>query len=644
MTTDIRKRAILRQLERELGQIGLNFFSGYIAEAYTQKLQWPQAYRVYNEMRRRDPTIRSLLNAIRLMANDVEWKVEPWDDTPQAKQIAEFVESQLWHMDPPIDDILDDALTALAFGWAWFEQVYTRTAEGRIGWEKIAFRRQSTWYSWEFDEHGNLLGLHQSAPPNYDVVFLPAEKSFHFVPERDGGNPEGFSILESAYEPWYFVKNLQIVNGIGWQRTFVGLPVFQVDEVATSDEIDLADEIGKGLVVNEHQYVRVPSTIQFRLETINNSNAATLLDTIQEYRRLILSLVMADFIMLGSGQTGSWALGRDKSTLFLMAVNGWLDRFATQFTKQCIKPLVAYNGWNTEELPWLSHSQIIKPNMNELGQFVRQVADYINWGDEDIVWLRQQAGLPEVGGSKTAEAAEFAEANLDPGADTLRRELEDLIAGVARRFLRELKARVLETVQALGGLLPDEFWQKAKEEFRARMLMAAGRAIQDMLQWTVNDAQARFAIGVDWTLVNAAALEWAREYTIVLSDQIIQTTTSATHQAIQNWIESGAPLPELAKALEPIYGQSRAKLIATTEVTRIFAEANKRLWNELGVVKKARWNTAHDERVCPICAPLHGKTVELDGGKWRVKVGGQWKEIEAPPAHPNCRCWLTPVV
>jgi hypothetical protein len=44
------------------------------------------------------------------------------------------------------------------------------------------------------------------------------------------------------------------------------------------------------------------------------------------------------------------------------------------------------------------------------------------------------------------------------------------------------------------------------------------------------------------------------------------------------------------------------------------------------------WMTEEDERVCPICAPLHGlsimqlPTVELQDG---------------PPAHPRCRCWLT---
>jgi hypothetical protein len=38
-----------------------------------------------------------------------------------------------------------------------------------------------------------------------------------------------------------------------------------------------------------------------------------------------------------------------------------------------------------------------------------------------------------------------------------------------------------------------------------------------------------------------------------------------------------------------------------------------------------RWETASDEKVCPICGPYAGRT-------WRATDGPQ------PPLHPNCRC------
>lgn len=38
-----------------------------------------------------------------------------------------------------------------------------------------------------------------------------------------------------------------------------------------------------------------------------------------------------------------------------------------------------------------------------------------------------------------------------------------------------------------------------------------------------------------------------------------------------------------------------------------------------------RWETASDERVCPVCGPFAGRV-------WRADDGPQ------PPLHPNCRC------
>ncbi|MCG8423689.1 MAG: phage head morphogenesis protein [Proteobacteria bacterium] len=47
-----------------------------------------------------------------------------------------------------------------------------------------------------------------------------------------------------------------------------------------------------------------------------------------------------------------------------------------------------------------------------------------------------------------------------------------------------------------------------------------------------------------------------------------------------------------------------------------------------------RWDAAADRRTCDVCGPLDGKTAAMEG----VFPGG----FRRPPAHPNCRCTLTP--
>ena len=64
---------------------------------------------------------------------------------------------------------------------------------------------------------------------------------------------------------------------------------------------------------------------------------------------------------------------------------------------------------------------------------------------------------------------------------------------------------------------------------------------------------------------------------------------------------------------------------------------------ESGVIKVSvvkKWYTAVDERVCPICSPLHGQIVGLKE-TWvseNEKTGKETKSGENPPIHAMCRC------
>ena len=54
------------------------------------------------------------------------------------------------------------------------------------------------------------------------------------------------------------------------------------------------------------------------------------------------------------------------------------------------------------------------------------------------------------------------------------------------------------------------------------------------------------------------------------------------------------------------------------------------------------WCTADDERVCPICGGLEGKTLEMDADfNFYTKLAASNPGIkQTPPAHPSCRCTL----
>lgn len=142
-------------------------------------------------------------------------------------------------------------------------------------------------------------------------------------------------------------------------------------------------------------------------------------------------------------------------------------------------------------------------------------------------------------------------------------------------------------------------------------------------------------IGFDYTLVNVAARQWADRNVGELISGINNTTKRSVQTAVSQWIQNGESLRQLERELRPTFGKQRAELIASTEVTKAFAEGNRLAFADSGVVQKIEWRAAADERVCPICGPLHGKRGDLNNGL---------KGMGFPPAHPRCRCWIVPVV
>ena len=113
--------------------------------------------------------------------------------------------------------------------------------------------------------------------------------------------------------------------------------------------------------------------------------------------------------------------------------------------------------------------------------------------------------------------------------------------------------------------------------------------------------------------VNARALVTARNYVTEWLQQLDQTSERAVRDALETFItQPGATVGDMVDILQPVFGDTRAWRIAVTETTRVYSLANdlyademQNQYPEMQVVKQ--WWTNSDDRVCPICGPLHGK-------------------------------------
>lgn len=151
------------------------------------------------------------------------------------------------------------------------------------------------------------------------------------------------------------------------------------------------------------------------------------------------------------------------------------------------------------------------------------------------------------------------------------------------------------------------------------------------------DAAASVGVIVDFDAVHAEALQVARTTSSLWWGKMAETTREALRQALITWQETGVVTPgqqrrglsTLIESLEPMFGQARARRIAVTETTRLFAEGNRLASRDDDSVGGEQWQTAGDELVCVVCGPRDNKI-------WPKDIGPDC------PAHVGCRCVYAP--
>jgi SPP1 gp7 family putative phage head morphogenesis protein len=107
--------------------------------------------------------------------------------------------------------------------------------------------------------------------------------------------------------------------------------------------------------------------------------------------------------------------------------------------------------------------------------------------------------------------------------------------------------------------------------------------------------------------------------------------------------ETATLIADRFKTINP----NRAALIARNELANAANAVGYEVFKRNGVTE-VRWVTVMDDRVCPICSPLHNQVVGIDNnftGKQSTDLGTKIVfEGERPPAHVNCRCYLEEVI
>ena len=203
---------------------------------------------------------------------------------------------------------------------------------------------------------------------------------------------------------------------------------------------------------------------------------------------------------------------------------------------------------------------------------------------------------------------------------------------------RELKGRT-DAIDDDIAVVKASLAQGAFSKPNLRAVVApVGRRTADWQKEQLN-RQLRAAVGVEVPLSDPRLADRITAFTdanVALITSIPEESLGQVQKLVLQAIGEGARFEDLAADIERRFdvAESRAALIARDQVGKFYGSLNEARQKDLGLTHFI-WRVAHDERLCPICAPLDGK---------RFSWANPPPDGAPGEVHPNCRCNADPDV
>lgn len=351
----------LKAPTKELGSATGNMFGSYLGhtggsywmvdEEETPELRWPLSIRVFDQMRRQDAQVASVLRAVTLPVRRTTWRLDPGGARPEvAAQIAADMGLPLvgggdvalgrtrgrfsWQQH------LHLALLMLAYGHMYFEQTYWIDDQGFAHLRKLGPRMPRTITQVNVAADGGLESIEQFGATKP----IPVSQLVAYVHDREGGNWLGTSLLRPAYKHWLIKDRLLRVQAQTVERNGMGVPLY------TGADGEQSLTVGRDLAASWRSGDNSGAAVPFGATLELKGVQGRLPDAdvpIRYHDEQIARAVLAHFLNLGT-QTGSWALGSTFADFFTLSLQGIGLEIADTATQHVVEDLVDLN-WGPDE-------------------------------------------------------------------------------------------------------------------------------------------------------------------------------------------------------------------------------------------------------------------------------------------------------
>jgi hypothetical protein len=426
----------IRHLDTELGStfgLGDRLF-GSFADDDIVSLAWNLETRDFAEMLAEDGNARKIERVLTLPVRGAP--VHIVGTGPAADLVR-------GNVGPILGQLVEQCCGAVAFRRAFFEKVWTTDADGRIVYDKLAWRPPASCAP-RFDRKtGEQQGFQQritdagwwayTQRPGEDIpgqVTIPRHKAFVYTHGRWREPVKGVSDLEVAYNAYRKKKKLKFL----WAQFLENqsLPKTAVFGRDAADAQRNATELAKGRASAIIPMVRQADAAEpFAIIESSGRGAAQFVEAIRYFDWEQTNSVLAGFTELASSQqtTGSYALSADQSEFFLASEQALADEIADQIMEQVFTPLVVLNFGPDTEVPSL-----------RIGPIGRQQTDRALALLETIVGASKPMVPLQFVGFLLNQVSEALGLDVSQVADVVERWGDDMQAQLESAFAAQIAA------------------------------------------------------------------------------------------------------------------------------------------------------------------------------------------------------------
>ncbi len=431
-TVDISRTLNLEEKPKpfeQMGTPGTAVFGGYILEnEKDDSLQGRQKFTTYSDILANTAIVAAGVRFFVNLVAKAGWKVEPKDDSAEAKKLAELVDDILHDMNTPWHRIVRRAAMFRFYGFSIQEWTAKRRDDGTIGFLDIEPRPQLTIEQWDTDMHGNVHGCVQRSPQDGYYHYLPRAKIVYLCDDSLHDSPEGLGLFRHIAKTARALERLELLESWGYETDLRGIPIARaplskIEQLVNEKKLTVqqaaalrapfeafidkhAKNPSLGMLMDSAVYrsdgeLKTPSgTPLWAVELLKGDSGPheAVAAAIERKNREIARVLGVEQLLLGSDSKGSYALAEDKSQSFGMIVDSTLVEMRAQFKKDVLGPLWELNGWDKALMPELKTESIQYRDVQQIVAALEGLAKAgapLTPNDPAVNEVRSQVGLTD---------------------------------------------------------------------------------------------------------------------------------------------------------------------------------------------------------------------------------------------------------